>query len=752
MRWVWKRMNSQSEKIQLGKREIAVIALICIILASAVFYQWISRRPHLGRKNIIGIIRIEGYILKSTTVNRYVKLINEAVRNDSIKGVVLVIDSGGGYADYVEEIYSDLLTLRNTSKPLVASVIRALSGGYYIAVACDYIFVQNSSLVGSVGAIGLMPPILIPSESTIESGPYKWTGGPIFSGYTTLSSVVDNFIVAVENGRGSRLKVSTTELRKAMIYLGCEAIKLGLADEAGGLQEAIKKVADEAKLVEYEIEELELPKGKPSSSYASNMSTLSPRWENITLETLSRIHPPPSVYYIYLPPQAISQSNVSSEIEKSLPAGVGNVIIDLSHGNRVSWWTFDILISELAKKGVAVSFISQWRDLDSKLDNASCLIVASPVEVYSAEESERIEKFVEKGGLLLFFFDPAWEYIGTSGLLQGIITPMNSLSVRFGFTFAKGYLYNEADYFGIYRNIYIREFAESPITENLDSIVFFTATHIRSTNMRVAWTSEDTYSSIAERADNYTAIVFTEKGNGTVAAFGDLTFLKEPYCYVADNYKLILNMVSLISQVKVPVEEEAEPSLEEEVARPDLPVGTEKNYTERINGEESLLRWFKVSETEVRIERPNRTTYYYFTENGTLWKWISDGMECIYEDPLPEPPYPLTRGERWRYESNYTLRAGEAVYYGKIAGEEEVRGFENVMAGGNRYFCAKIEYKSVEHLLIDGRNMTMITDGYYWISSEAGTVKQEATAKYYVDGILTRKETRSLILRSIRKG
>ena len=753
MRHVWERRDRQSEKIHLGKREIAVIALICIILASAVYYQWIFKRPLPGRKNIIGIIRIEGYILESTTVNRYITLINEALRNDSIKGVVLLIDSGGGYADYVEEIYSDLLTLRNSSKPLVASVIRALSGGYYIAVACDYIFVQNSSLVGSVGAIGLMPPILIPSERTIESGPYKWTGGPIFSGYSTLSSVVDNFISAVENGRGSRLKVSTTELRKAMVYLGREAIRLGLADEAGGLQDAINKVADEAKIVEYEIEELKLPERKSSSSsYSSNMSKLSPRWENITLETLSRIHPPPSVYYIYLPPQAISQSNVSSQIETSLPAGVGSVIIDVSHGNRVSWWTFDILISELAKRNMTVSFISQWEDLDSKLDNASCLIVASPIEVYSAEESKRIERFVEEGGLLLLFFDPAWEYIGMSGLLQGIITPINSLSTRFGFAFAKGYLYNEADHFGIYRNIYIREFAESPLTENLDSIVFFTATHIRSTNMGVAWTSKDTYSSIAERADNYTTIVFTERGNGTVAAFGDLTFLTEPYCYVADNYKLILNIASLISQVKVPVKEEVETGLEEEVARPDLPVGTEKNYTEWIDGKESLLRWFKVSETEVRIERPNRTTHYYFTEDGALWKWTADGMECIYENPLPEPPYPLTRGERWRYESNYTLRAGETVYYGNIAGEEEVKGFEDIMAGDNRYFCAKVEYKSVEYLLIDGRNMTMITTGYYWISSEAGTVKQETTTSYYVDGILTSRETRTLILRSIRKG
>ena len=124
----WERKNGSSEKICLGRREIAVIAFISIIVVSAVYYQlysqWSFRYPRLGRKNVVGIIRIEGYIVEPTAVNRYINLINEALLNESIKGVVLVIDSGGGYADYVEEIYSDLLELNN-SKPLVASVVRA---------------------------------------------------------------------------------------------------------------------------------------------------------------------------------------------------------------------------------------------------------------------------------------------------------------------------------------------------------------------------------------------------------------------------------------------------------------------------------------------------------------------------------------------------------------------------------------------------------------------------------------------------
>jgi len=749
---IWERKNEAFEKIKSRKREIAVIALIFIILASMVYYQVNIR---YRRKNVIGILRIEGYIVEPEVVNRYINLINEAILNQRIKGVVLVVDSGGGYADYVEEIYSDLLELKK-SKPLVASVTRALSGGYYITVACDYIFVQNSSLVGSIGAIGFMPPTLIPSEMTVESGPYKWTGESKILRFFTLSRIVDNFVSAVENGRGDRLKASSTELKKAMIYLGSEAIKLGLADASGGLQNAISKIVDELKLVEYTVEELKIPEESASSSVNFGSGNVSPSWNNITVETLSKLHPPPSIYYIYLPPQAITQSDVSTQFDENVSSisSRGEILIDLSHGNRVSWWTFNILISELAKRNMTVSFISNRETLKSKLDAASCLIIASPTEIYSAEEIERIVGFVKEGKLLILFFDPAWEYIGTMGLSQGIIAPINSLSTRFGISFAKGYLYNEAEHFGIYRNIYVKNFANSPLTKNLNSLVFFTATNIYSMGKEVAWTSNDTYSSVAERADNYATIIWMKRGNGTVAAFGDLTFLQEPYCYVEDNYQLILNLVSLIDEVTVSLEEKVDEDVKEEVAKPDLPVGTEKNFTEWIDGGEGyLVKWFKVSETEIRVERPNRTIHYYLTEDDALWRSVSDGMECIYEDPLPEPPFPLTRGEKWRYESNYTLIVEGMEYKGNLVGEEEVEGFEDVLAGdNNRYFCARVRYTSVDHLIVDGGNMTIISKGYYWISSDVGTVKQELTIDYYSNYLLMNREKRTLLLKSIKKG
>jgi len=550
MSCIWERKDKSFEKIRLGKREIAVITLIFIIIVSVIYYQESFRYPVLERKNVIGIIRIEGYIEEPVVVNRYVNLINEALVNESIKGVVLVVDSGGGYAHYVEEIYLDLLEL-NKSKPLVASVISALSGGYYITVAADYVFAQDSSLIGSIGAIGFMPPILVPSEQIIESGPYKWTGESKILRYSSLSRVVDNFISAVEKGRAGRLKASSTELKKAKVYLGSEAIKLGLADEVGGLQKAISKVAEKAGLIKYEVEELKM-REKGNSSLSEYSDRISARWKNITLETLSKLHPPPSIHYIYLPPQAITQSSIAMEMEErgSPPSSGGNVIVDLSHENKISWWILDILISKLAKKGITVSFISDWSDLESRLNETSCLIVAAPTVPYSLDECRALKEFVDQGGLLLIFFDPAWEFIGAEGLYHELIAPVNSLAINFGFSFGKGYLYNEEEHFGIYRNIYVRNFSSSALTRGLNSIVLFTATYIHSANRGIAWTSNNTYSSVAERSGRYATIVLTEQGQGKIIAFGDLTFLMEPYCYVEDNYKLIDNLVSLIAEGK----------------------------------------------------------------------------------------------------------------------------------------------------------------------------------------------------------
>ncbi len=717
-------------------RYLALALVLAISISSAcLYYSW----SRWLRKGYIGVIRIRGYILSPSIAEAYSELAREAAANDSIRAVVLVIDSFGGYSDYVEQIYLDFKEL-GEKKPLIALVVNALSGGYYVAVAADYIFVHPTSFVGAIGVIALAPPMLIPSEIVLETGPYKHTGFRRLLFFYNLSHALDAFIGAVEEGRGSRLRASRAELSRGLTYLGVEAVRLGLADEVGSLQRAIEEAARRAGLASYEVVEL-LPRGHSGvRGYYS--------WGNLTLDKLEELHPPPALYYIYLGAEGIVRSHVRRPSINVTRAG-GRVLVDLSHGNMISWWDLDTLIAELAQLNVTVGFVDEWGRLEEELANATCLIVASPTEPYREGERRRIRDFVEEGGLLLLLFDPSFEYIGQRGLAAYVTAPINTLAMEFGVYFAKGFLYSEEEFYGIYRNIYVKDFVNHSLFEGINSVVMFTAAPVKS-RWEAAWAPNGTYSSAAEKPGRYAVMAIGEWGNGTVLAIGDVTFLKEPYCHVADNYRFIANLAALIASASRRPLNISAVSIGQ-VEEPQIPVGTVKTYVERVDGEERLVRWVKVSESEVRVERPEGVTHYYYDEEGGLVGWEADGLRCTYEKPLPKPPYPLTRGEVWRYSTSYVLTRGEEEFEGELEGVERVEDFEVIKAlDGKSYFCARVAVRVTDKVCLGGLNLTTIVEGRYWVSSEVGTVKQELTYTYYDGGI--RVITRSLLLKSVTRG
>jgi len=89
---------------------------------------------------------------------------------------------------------------------------------------------------------------------------------------------------------------------------------------------------------------------------------------------------------------------------------------------------------------------------------------------------------------------------------------------------------------------------------------------------------------------------------------------------------------------------------------------------------------------------------------------------------------------------------------GRLVAEEEVEGFEDVEAeNGERYFCARVSFTVEEELTMAGSNMTLVTTGRYWVSSDADLVKHEETTQYFVEGILASEVTRTLLLSNIQK-
>uniref|UniRef100_A0A7C3SL00 Uncharacterized protein n=1 Tax=Thermofilum pendens TaxID=2269 RepID=A0A7C3SL00_THEPE len=580
-----------------SRRALALLVAVLVVFSFAAFLVY---RRFTGA---VAVIEVKGYILTGEDADYYTELLLRAYRDDWVKAVVLVVDSFGGSADYVEQVYYNVKQVKQR-KPVVALAVNALSGGYYVCVAADHIYAHPTSLIGSIGVIATAPPLLIPSERVLETGAYKHTGFSRLRFFSDLSQVLESFVSAIEEGRGPRLKAAREELLKARVYLGREAMELGLVDQLGSLQHAIDEAARRAGLLSYTVVKLNLSSTSQSSAGYT--------WQNVTVALLESLHPPPAIYYIYIPAAQIATPGAQVQFNAS---GRGRVLVDLSHGNRVSWWSLDALLSELVKRNVSVGFVSSWESLRSELPNATALVLAAPARLYSREEVDEVESFVRRGGVLLLLYDPSYEYLGAEGFFNLEMAPANSIASRFGVTFAYGYLYNNREYYGIYRNIYVREFANSSLFTNVTTMVLFTAAAVRS-GSAVAWAPEGTYSTAAEVPGRYAVAAVVRWGNGTVVALGDISLFSEPFCRVEDNHIFIKNLASLIANATVARELGAR--AEERVERPNLPVGTVKVYEVREDGEVYELRWTLVGEKEVLVETPHGITRYFYTEEGAV--------------------------------------------------------------------------------------------------------------------------------------
>ncbi len=215
--------------------------------------------PVIPKPNV-ATITISGEILGQDYTDDILGLLRNARNDDSIKAVVLQIDSPGGLVSSTEQIYLDVLRLRQ-QKPVVASIgTVGASGGYYIAVASNLIYAEPTSQLGSIGAWSGLPRPEELDEYIITSGPFKATGGSRRKYTGVLEMVRQQFVDAVISQRGDRIKISEEELSRAEIYVGVEGLRYGLIDDIGTSTAAIEKAASLAGIRNYGVVELQIPK------------------------------------------------------------------------------------------------------------------------------------------------------------------------------------------------------------------------------------------------------------------------------------------------------------------------------------------------------------------------------------------------------------------------------------------------------------------------------------------------------------
>jgi protease-4 len=245
--------------------EIALAALflaLCLVIGLFLARSAANEAFPLGMPGggpAIGLVRFEGEI-DFASANYLITLLEAARRDDRVHGVVLELLSPGGFATSSESIYYTLLKLRQ-EKPLVVVIDGlAASGGYYMAAAGNRIFAPASAYVGNVGTRGGRPsdPAIAPDE--LSSGPYKLEGGSRFDQIHQLQLVARSFVRNVTSQRQASpvnpLKITPEELGEARIYLGSEALALGLIDAEGGRTDGIEAAAELAGLTDYEVVDL----------------------------------------------------------------------------------------------------------------------------------------------------------------------------------------------------------------------------------------------------------------------------------------------------------------------------------------------------------------------------------------------------------------------------------------------------------------------------------------------------------------
>jgi protease-4 len=225
---------------------LTVAGLLLVLVIGCLVAMYLIPTPE------IAVIRIEGDIWGSYTAHVR-RAMDDAANDPAVRAVVLEISSPGGEVTASEDLYFEVLRLRD-SKPVVAAIHEiAASGAYYIASAADQIYAKPGSAVGNIGVISFLPEPDILDEMLFTTGPFKLSGGSQVEAIRQMEVLKDTFLTAILAQREDRLTVGPEILSRGEIYLGLQAEQIGLIDQVGSKGDAVEAAARLAMLRNYEV-------------------------------------------------------------------------------------------------------------------------------------------------------------------------------------------------------------------------------------------------------------------------------------------------------------------------------------------------------------------------------------------------------------------------------------------------------------------------------------------------------------------
>ena len=222
---------------------------------------------HTAMISLDGVIQAKG----EANAEKLMAALQSAFEEKNSAGVVLRINSPGGSPVQAGMINDEIRRLRAKypEKPLYAVVEdMCASGGYYVAVAADKIYVNKASIVGSIGVLmdgfgftGAMDKVGV-ERRLLTAGANKGFLDPFSPQAEThkghaqsmLNDIHQQFIDVVKAGRGTRLK-ETPEMFSGLMWTGAQSIQLGLADEFGSIDTVARDVIKAEKVLDYSLKD-----------------------------------------------------------------------------------------------------------------------------------------------------------------------------------------------------------------------------------------------------------------------------------------------------------------------------------------------------------------------------------------------------------------------------------------------------------------------------------------------------------------
>ncbi|MDS0259904.1 S49 family peptidase [Haloarcula sp. S1CR25-12] len=225
-----------------------VLAIVALLIGAAVAPYAVTFAE--SNEQHVAVVSVDEPISGSSAEDT-VRELRSLRNNDSVKAVVLNVNSPGGGVAASESMYMAVKRLAN-EKPVVTSVTgTAASGAYYTAIPSDRIFVTPGSVVGSVGVRASAPAGGLPSTTT--TGPDKASGLTQDEYYAAVESMKRSFVGSVMQERGENLTVSRETVAEATLYFGGRAVNNGYADEIGDTEDAISAAAESAGVSNYQV-------------------------------------------------------------------------------------------------------------------------------------------------------------------------------------------------------------------------------------------------------------------------------------------------------------------------------------------------------------------------------------------------------------------------------------------------------------------------------------------------------------------